>query len=317
MFRSGARAFARRLSTSASEAAPISGILLFGGLTAATGFLGVWQIQRFFWKSELISDRAGALSAPVVDMSAGARPTAARAYARASVQNATPEISRAAVIEPRVAPPDLPQSLVARQVANSGRCLVVPLRRSDGTRILALIGWVPADASTRDALAAFSARAAAAVAFSGVVRESEDPGVWRADHGHPSGAGAVAATTAAAAAAAAAPAAAPAADDDTAAPAFTFIDIARIAAACGLDAGRGDVCDALIELVEPPPRADARGAPWPVTRGYAAFAEASTPPSTHAIYAGTWLTLAAYGAAATLRRARGGRGRGGERRLVR
>ena len=288
--------FRRFSSSSVVVPASRSGIILFSGLTAMTTALGVWQIQRFFWKRDLLLVRASSMSAPAVDLSR--TKTSARAYVHATISGAIPDTAKAALLEPRVAPPNMPPSLAARQVANGGRCLIVPLRRADGTSILALIGWLPSDANVDAALDAFAARFAGVDhkhVVSGVVRESEDPGRFKAEHKQRGGGMATTTTM-------------------SQKPSFSFIDVPAVAAACGFDAERGDEMSFLVEVIYPPLAADAR-MPWPVTRNDAAFTETTTPPSTHAIYAGTWLTLAAYGLAATLQRVRGGRGRGGERRL--
>lgn len=300
----GTRLF-RRLSTVVSNPpASRSGILLFSGLTALTSALGVWQIQRFFWKKDLLAARTASMAAPAIDLSHGKRPIEASAYVRAIISSATPDTARAVLLEPRVAPSNLPASLAARQIVNAGRCLIVPLRRTDGTYILALIGWLPSDASIDAALAAFVTSTLEKKnknqSLIGVVRESEDPGVWKAEHGRGGSGGSGGGASQ---------------QSSSSLPSFTFIDVPAIATACSMSAERGDECSIIVELIEPPPLADVR-IPWPVTRSETVFTETTTPPTTHAIYAGTWLTLAAYGLVATLNRVRGGRGRGGERRLI-
>jgi cytochrome oxidase assembly protein ShyY1 len=299
----------RRLSTVVNPPASRSGILLFSGLTALTSGLGIWQIQRFFWKRDLLAARTSSMAAPAVDLSHGKRPIEANAYVRAFISSATPDTTRSVLLEPRVAPSNLPASLAARQIVNAGRCLIVPLRRTDGTYILALIGWLPSDANVEAALAAFVTstleKKKQNQSLIGVVRESEDPGVWKAEHGRGgSGGGGGAAAQQSSSS-----------SSSSSLPSFTFIDVPAIAAACSFSAERGDECSIIVELIEPSPLADVR-IPWPVTRSENVFTETTTPPTTHAIYAGTWLTLAAYGLVATLNRVRGGRGRGGERRLV-
>jgi cytochrome oxidase assembly protein ShyY1 len=276
---------------------------LFSALSIGTGALGAWQIRRYFWKLNLLEERDASLRASPTDVSSGA--LSLRPFSRVSLRGATADASNLSTVEPRVAPADLPPSLAALTRANAGRCVVVPLLRADGTRVLALAGWVPADADAAEAARAWARGlgGAAAPPVEGVVRDSEVPGVWAAAHG------------ASGARSAGAP---------PSARVFSHIDVPALAAAAGLDASRGDGVRALVEVVRPfPERAGAAAgaapgaaaAPWPVTRQLPAMRDAYVQPHTHLIYAGTWLALATYGAFATWRHVRGrGVGRS-ERRL--
>jgi len=38
------------------QATSKGGIYFFAGLSAATGYLGIWQSQRYGWKNDLIAD---------------------------------------------------------------------------------------------------------------------------------------------------------------------------------------------------------------------------------------------------------------------
>jgi cytochrome oxidase assembly protein ShyY1 len=42
-----------------------SGVVLFGGLTAATAGLGFWQLQRYYWKVDLIKTNEELFHLPV------------------------------------------------------------------------------------------------------------------------------------------------------------------------------------------------------------------------------------------------------------
>jgi cytochrome oxidase assembly protein ShyY1 len=316
-----AAAARRALGSAAAPPLPAStaGTLFLGAVSAATGALGAWQIRRYFWKVDLLAARDEALAAPPLDASAGPFPPAgARAFSRVELRGAAPEPRGALVVEPRVAPAALPPALSARLVAHSGRALVVPLRRADGSRVLAVAGWVPADADAHAALGAWAATAARAAArgapLAGVLRESETPGRWAAAHAGaavPAGGAPAAGALAGGAPAGGAPADAPAPLRS-----FAFVDVPAMAAAAGLSAARGDETNMLLELTAPMPAAD-EASPWPVTRGDEDFRAAFVKPWTHAVYATTWLSLCAYGAVATLARVRGGRGgRGGERRVA-
>jgi surfeit locus 1 family protein len=262
---------------------------LFSSLTLATACLGAWQVRRYFWKIDLLESRDASLHAPPVDVSRGA--LVVRPFTRVTLRGATADAARLSTVEPRVAPAELPAPLAALTRANAGRCVVLPLLRADGTRVLALAGWVPSDADAAAAAAAWARGVAAADAapIEGVVRDSEKPGVWAVPHGGGATSGS--------------------ARDAV----FAHIDVRGLAAAAGLDAARGDEVDALVEVIRPFPDR-AHGSPWPVTRQIAAMRDAYTAPHTHLIYAGTWLTLAAYGAVTTAARFRG---RGGVRSVER
>ena len=265
---------------------------LFGSLTLATACLGVWQVRRYFWKLDLLESRDASLRAEPVDVSRGA--LVARSFSRVTLRGATADATRIATVEPRVAPAEMPAPLAALTRANAGRCIVMPLLRADGTRVLALAGWVPSDADA-DASAVAWARGLAAVdavPIEGVVRDSETPGVWAVAHGGSATSGS---------------------DRDSV---FAHIDVPGLAAVMGLDAARGDEVGAIIEVIRPFPDR-ARGSPWPVTRQLAAMRDAYVAPHTHLIYAGTWLTLATYGALATAARFRGRSGvRSVERKML-
>lgn len=208
-----------------------------------------------------------------------------------------------AVLTPRTPPPGLPGYLLTH--ANAGRQLVAPLTRRDGTRVLLLAGFVPSDVALPAGHVLPTALLAPAASGSprplagllqGVVRRSETPGQWGAVNSPGSGGmqgGELAGGRP-----------------------FSFIDVPALAAACGLNASCGDVTDVLIEVVAPFPPAPVAGgakdaaaqaATWPVTRQAPQFTSLITP-STHLIYAATWLTLATVGAVLTRQRFKPTRG---------
>ncbi len=235
-------------------------------------------------------------------------------------------------LSPRSAPEGLPQHLERQTAARSGRQVVAPLRRADGTRVLAVLGWVPSDAALPSP-ARLPPAAPPGGALAGVLRRTVEPSVWGVA-GTPS-AGASSGGSSSSDAGSSGGSDGSSASQGV----YPFLNTAALAEACGLSAARGDVVDAVLELIapfpEPPvPRAAAAAAaaaqgaplqqpppppaaPWPVTRQLAQLETASlAPPYTHLIYAATWGTLAVFGGLATLRRARGGLGRGGVRRLA-
>jgi cytochrome oxidase assembly protein ShyY1 len=42
-----------------------SGVVLFGSLSAATAGLGIWQLQRYYWKVDLIQKNEELFSLPL------------------------------------------------------------------------------------------------------------------------------------------------------------------------------------------------------------------------------------------------------------
>jgi cytochrome oxidase assembly protein ShyY1 len=198
--------------------------------------------------------------------------------------------SRAVLLSPRVAPKGAPAWLASLSHAAAGHQVVMPLVRRDGSAVLAIVGWLPADAEAPAEWARGSARAP----LRGVLRGSDAGagGAW--DGGAP-----------------AEPREAGPASLLRALPMFSFINVPALCAACGLRAERGDVTRAVLEVLAPFP---ARGEqPWPVTRQAEDLNTAYATPATHLSYAATWAMLAAYGAVSTLlrwrRRRGGGRGR--------
>ena len=211
-------------------------------------------------------------------------------------------------LSPRTAPEGMPSHLTRLTVAHAGRQIVMPLRRSDGTRILAILGWVPSDVDLPAAPAA--AIPAAPAPLLGVLRRTAEPSVWGITSSSSSS------SSSSSASSPSTPAAAGAAQSSAAQGVHAFLNTAVLAEACGMSAARGDVVDAALEVLAPFP-AEAGPSPWPVTRQREQLETASlAPPYTHLIYAGTWATLAAFGGLATLRRLRGTAGRGASRRLA-
>lgn len=89
---------------------------------------------------------------------------------------------------------------------------------------------------------------------------------------------------------------------------FSWMDLPAMAEATGCGGQRL----LFVEAVTPPPpgRPAAGAVPPPLTKQPASLAETHVMPTTHIVYAGTWYTLAAFGAAITyakfLRRGAGG-----------
>lgn len=143
-------------------------LLAFGGLSAGTFGLGVWQTVRYFDKYEMTERRRVELEAAPVDAvealstSGGA---ARRVAARGRFDN-----SRVALLGPRPPPKDMPPEFAGRDVG--GYVVVTPLAVDDeGHEVLVLRGWVPF--SRMQDLPAILAQSSALVEIEGVLRGSE------------------------------------------------------------------------------------------------------------------------------------------------
>ncbi len=215
------------------------------------------------------------------------------------IHGGTLEPARAVLLSPRVAPKSAPQWLTSLSHANAGHQVVMPLRRRDGTAVLAIVGWLPSDA---EAPAAWGG-GAAAPPLKGVLRGSDAGagGAWDA--------GAPPPPPGAAQGAAAAAAAPPPPLREL--PSFAFINVPALCAACGLSEARGDVTAGVVEAIAPFPARGGAGSPWPITRQWEDLNTAYATPATHLSYAATWFMLAAYGGVSTALRWRRGRGGGG------
>jgi cytochrome oxidase assembly protein ShyY1 len=277
-----------------------------------TAGLGCWQAARYTWKVDVLEGRRRALDSDPVDISAGPLPPSLGELRRVLVRGALDDAA-AVTIGPRPPPKSLPPALAS--AANAGFLTVQPLRREDGTKLLVLRGWTPADAAGAGAAGALAAPARNPVTITGVLRTSEQPGIFGATQEQ----SAAATTTDAPAAAALASSSSSSSPSTTRLRRsdFLYIDVPALASACGLSADKGDQI-VLVEAVEPPAQAGAAApaspdGPFPFPRPAASLYETFVMPSTHLIYSGTWFTLAALGAVITRARFRGGRSGGGRR----
>jgi len=277
-----------------------SSVLVMGGLSVFTCSLCIWQLYRYDWKLNLLKDRKKSISSPSVDISMGPVPCDLRveddpnglivvqlAGARLEVE------APVATLSPRTAPENLPPYIArlagalsaGQQISNpSGRQLVAPLLRADGSRILAILGWIPASIPSPKPLVLPQQHD---TVLRGVLRFTDTRKVLGV------------------------PGAATNANEKEGN--FSFIDTHALAAHFGLSSKTGDVIDSVVELVEPYPSVspsvsrESTASPWPITRQWEQLATASlAPPHTHLVYAATWAALTAFGAAATYFKARGG-----------
>lgn len=265
-----------RHASSGAESADSSsagiGPYFFMGLTGLTAGLGVWQLVRYQGKVGMVENRSKSLDEPLVDISAGVASDARFAdvpsdsFHRVCVQGKF-EAASTVRLAPRSPPPDMPRHLSGSSSANgAGYGLVTPLTRSDGSHVLVFRGWVPAETAP-------PTPPAGTVKVSGVVRASEPGNAFSHRELSTSRDGM---------------------------PQLSLLDKEQAARAVGLGAEESKRV-LLVEAVEPFPDKDSK-APWPVTRQWADLSGSTITPSTHLVYAATWLTLAACAGLITTKR---------------
>lgn len=109
--------------------APIPTVITAVAVVTATG-LGIWQIQRMFWKQDLIETRSRQSSLPVLEGAPASFDRAQHEYRRARVTGVFDHARELFV--------------AARSLnGNVGYHVVTPLRLSGGRTLLVNRGWVP------------------------------------------------------------------------------------------------------------------------------------------------------------------------------
>jgi cytochrome oxidase assembly protein ShyY1 len=305
-------------SASSSPRAPAgldSQTIMMGTLSALTGCLCAWQLTRYQWKVDLLATRKAALTSAPLDLSRGPLVLEGTGADRAGesskgvltpvqLEGVTldPEYASSPVqLTPRTAPENLPPYLSRLTTAHAGRQVVVPLIRRDGSRVMGILGWVPSDIPVPSPLALPHPTGV----IQGVLRHTDTRKVL----GVP-GSG----------------------EEGGKVGVYAFLDTQALARHFGLKEERGDVMDAVVELVapfppSPPPSTSTSPSSstppltlsplWPVTRQWEQLHSASlAPPHTHLVYAATWFALAIFGGVSTYGRARGGGAGRGVRKFV-
>ena len=117
--------------------------------------LGVWQIQRLYWKEALIAERIERTAAPAIALPAPGEDAVGAEYRHVAIQG---EFLH-----------DKEMLLGARSLnGNTGYHVVTPLRLAGGRDVLVDRGWIPLERKTADKRAA--GNIAGPVAFEGVIR---------------------------------------------------------------------------------------------------------------------------------------------------
>tara|TARA_B110000208_G_scaffold139742_1_gene168589 strand:+ start:1560 stop:2339 length:780 start_codon:yes stop_codon:yes gene_type:complete len=249
------------------------GVALFGGMVATTLYLGTWQTRRYFWKTQLMEERATALKRPRIELPAvrsGVLESNEAKHAwRVHAVRGVLEHEREVKVGPR-SPPKHTAAHKDPLCEKNGFCLVTPLRRTDVStgeeeRVLVHRGWVPKSALDRGAVA----RPQGEVTLDVVALESETPGRFTPDN-------------------------------DVARRHYYWLDVptlaAQAAAATTTDNGAVRVEPVLLQVVgASAPKA------WPLEKPVAALQDFYVTPEKHAGYAATWYSLALAGAVMSAR----------------
>lgn len=231
-----------------------------------TGFLGVWQLRRYFWKKELVDERQELLAAPPVVLPLADElhkmTLADFAYRRVTVEGHF-DRSRVALVGPRPPPKDTTPEFRGPDAA--GYAVIAPLVRPDGSRVLVNAGWMPMSMATEEGIARCLAdapggkpRTVAGVIGRGDVKHGYSP------------------------------------DNDTAGAKFLWIELPAVAAHCGATSD-AFIVDTVGEL---------RRGHFPLVQPLDKFGDFYVTPFKHLVYSATWFCLAAAGTAMTFVRFR-------------
>uniref|UniRef100_M4BIA3 SURF1-like protein n=1 Tax=Hyaloperonospora arabidopsidis (strain Emoy2) TaxID=559515 RepID=M4BIA3_HYAAE len=167
----------KKTSGNESSFSRYAGMAAFGAVTAATAYLGTWQVERYYWKVDLIKERTKELSESVIELPKNATAsddTDDIEYRQLRVDGrfkpgSTFYLCNVDDLDPRSAPAD-PNDSVAR--VKSGGYIYSLLERENGTPVIVNRGWLP-----RELLDAHMARDKKEedvnVSFVGVLRHEE------------------------------------------------------------------------------------------------------------------------------------------------
>ncbi|CAI5711742.1 unnamed protein product [Hyaloperonospora brassicae] len=158
-------------SVNESSFSRYAGMAVFGAVTATTAYLGTWQVERYYWKMDLIKERSKELSESVIELPKNATAsddTDDIEYRQLRVEGRYKPGSTI-YLYPRSAPAD-PNDSVA--TVKSGGYIYSLLERENGTPVIVNRGWLP-----RELLDAHMARDKKEddvnVSFIGVLRHEE------------------------------------------------------------------------------------------------------------------------------------------------
>lgn len=167
------------------QATSKGGIYFFAGLSVATGYLGVWQSQRYGWKNDLIADNTEKYQLPVEEIKTLGPDIMKKYQGRKIKFDGYYDHSREVLLGPRSAPT---RENKAQGMATNpqGYYVITPLmlKCGDGATIFVNRGWVMRDAQNNTAVS-FSRPNWASV--TGVVQKPEEQNLFSPENSPASG----------------------------------------------------------------------------------------------------------------------------------
>ncbi len=131
------------------------GVLLFSSVCALAGGLGVWQLQRYNWKVQLIQDTQQKLQGAPIELGKFKSQNELYEYVTKSIGNriiieGVYDYEKEILLGPRSAPTDLLTNGSAQGLAVNpqGYYIITPFNRSDGTTVFINRGWVSMKSQT-------------------------------------------------------------------------------------------------------------------------------------------------------------------------
>jgi surfeit locus 1 family protein len=262
-------------STASRKKGGTLGLFVFGGIVCATGSLGVWQLKRYKWKSELVAKRRMSLDAPATQLSK--LPTTDEEvqkwqYKPISVEGVF-DHSREILVGPRSPPKERTGGMGLADVKGetAGFYVVTPLVIGKGTvqeeRVLVNRGWIPASfvAKSKDSYALSESQkrfVEGPVKVTGILTEGEERNTFSPPN-------------------------------DVQARRFLWFELEQLSKASqsfplAKEAKTNELCFLASTKSH-------NAGEFPICRPIKAYNDFYTTTDTHLIYAGTWFSLATFG----------------------
>jgi surfeit locus 1 family protein len=266
----------RRASASAMSSANKGfekGWLVFGGIVCATGALGAWQIQRYFWKKELIEGREKSLlSDPVAwhDLPRSKEVVTQLQYCPVTVTGVF-DHGNEVFVGPRSPPKERVGGMGLASVngETSGYYVVTPFLVRDGSsmtgeKILVNRGWIPASFLVNGKRVRASGESVGGLGGEAVnVVGVFTPGEKRHFFSPP---------------------------NDVGTRRFLWFEMEQLNQACHID--DAPTAHSILSCTS---QSGPTSGDVPLCKTMDTHSEFHTGPNTHLIYSGTWFTLAAFG----------------------
>mmetsp|Transcript_23880 Transcript_23880/g.44327 ORF Transcript_23880/g.44327 Transcript_23880/m.44327 type:complete len:236 (-) Transcript_23880:8-715(-) len=145
------------------------GVAVFASLSATTFGLGTWQVQRYWWKQELVAERKEVVNMPGTPL----KDSTLQPYHKVQCVG-TFDTSKTMLVGPR----SKPKAASDGGMGQSGYLAITPFKDEDsGKEILVNRGWV----KRADEALAFKPEPGV-VTFDGVLAENETAGTFTPDH---------------------------------------------------------------------------------------------------------------------------------------